>query len=655
MQSRTTLLIFITILSISLQFPPFTTAQFCMNDLGNYTTNSTYRITLNSLFSSLTSAAFQNLSAAATTDTVTVISLCRGDISPSDCRACITNSTRQILNHCPNQKEAIGFYETCSLRFSNRSISGVMETQPTVHMANEENVTDVERFDTAVQTLLRRLRSRAAAGNSTRKFATGNESAGFETIYGLVECSPDVTEMECSDCVVAAVRDIPFCCGGKLGARVLKPSCSFRYENYRFYQPTMDESESGEPFAPSPPSRSTSNVKRGNNRRAVIIIVVSIATVLLAFVIFIIVYLRVERTSRKIRTIDEISSVESLHLDFETIRVSTDGFLEQNKLGEGGFGSVYKGRLGDGQCIAVKRLSSHSKQGDVEFKNEVLVMAKLHHRNLVKLIGFCLQRNERLLIYEYVPNASLDQFLFDRTKSVDLDWETRSKIIGGIAKGLLYLHEDSRHPIIHRDLKASNVLLDAEMNPKISDFGLARLFILDQTHSNTSKVVGTFGYMAPEYAMHGQFSFKSDVFSFGVLILEIVSGRRNSCFNEEDLLSYAWINWQAGTASNIIDPNLRNGSLSEMIRCIHIGLLCVQEAMAERPSMASILFMLSSYSSSLPLPSKPSIFIHSTTETTMSFSSPNSRQTRNYPVEDSVTEPFTPSRNELTVSEMFPR
>ncbi|XP_065878499.1 cysteine-rich receptor-like protein kinase 44 [Euphorbia lathyris] len=644
-------LLFFIFFSNFLHLPTLISAQFCMNNLGNYTANSTYRANLNTLFSSLNSNTsitygFYNLSAGQTSDDkVTAISLCRGDISPEDCRGCIRNSTTEILEACPNQKEAIGFYETCSVRFSNRSISGLMETQPTVHMANEENVTDVNQFNPALQTLLSRLRSRAAAGNSTRKFATGNESAGFETIYGLVQCSPDITEQDCSDCVVAAVRDIPFCCAGKLGARVLKPSCNFRYENYRFYQPTPDEAQSVQPFTPDPAM--APNLTKGKNRRTIIIVVVSIASVLLALVICTIVYLRVERTSKKVRTMDEISSVESFNLDFETIRLSTDDFLEENKLGEGGFGSVYKGTLGDGECIAVKRLSSHSKQGDVEFKNEVLVMAKLHHRNLVKLLGFCLKGNERLLIYEFVPNASLDQTLFDRTKSANLDWDKRSKIIGGIAKGLLYLHEDSRHPIIHRDLKASNILLDAEMNPKISDFGLARLFILDQTHSNTSRVVGTFGYMAPEYAMHGQFSFKSDVFSFGVLVLEIVSGRRNTCFSyEEDLLTYAWQNWKAGTPSNIIDQNLRNGSTSDMMRCMHIGLLCVQEAISERPSMASILFMLSSYSCTLPLPSKPSIFIHSNTGSIVSYS-------RHINV--SEAQALTPSRNELSVSEMSPR
>ncbi|KAL2943966.1 G-type lectin S-receptor-like serine/threonine-protein kinase SD1-1 [Bienertia sinuspersici] len=214
--------------------------------------------------------------------------------------------------------------------------------------------------------------------------------------------------------------------------------------------------------------------------------------------------------------------------DFAEINKATQNFSIENKLGEGGFGLVYKGTLSDGQEIAVKRLSKHSKQGINEFKNEVSCIAKLQHRNLVKLLGCSIQGEEKMLIYEYMPNKN-------RVKRGELDWATRFNIINGIGRGLSYLHHDSRLRIIHRDLKASNVLLDHCLNPKISDFGMARIFGGEETdHANTNRVVGTYGYMALEYVIDGIFSLKSDVFSFGVLVLEIISGEKNRGFNHPD-------------------------------------------------------------------------------------------------------------------------
>ncbi|XLS68782.1 hypothetical protein HN51_019805 [Arachis hypogaea] len=220
--------------------------------------------------------------------------------------------------------------------------------------------------------------------------------------------------------------------------------------------------------------------------------------------------------------------------DMSTISSATNNFSADNILGKGGFGSVYKGVLKDGKEIAVKRLLQNSSQGIQEFKNEVMHIAKLQHRNLVKLLGCCIYAEERLLVYEFMPNKSLDYFIFDEKKSMLLDWTRRFDIINGIARGLLYLHQDSRHRIVHRDLKAANVLLDGEMNPKISDFGLARSFGGNETKANTRHVVGTYGYLSPEYIIDGVYSIKSDVFSFGVLVLEIVSGSRNRGFIHQD-------------------------------------------------------------------------------------------------------------------------
>ncbi|CAK8561788.1 unnamed protein product [Lathyrus sativus] len=220
--------------------------------------------------------------------------------------------------------------------------------------------------------------------------------------------------------------------------------------------------------------------------------------------------------------------------NYASISEATMDFSSENKLGQGGYGPVYKGILPTGQEIAVKRLSKNSGQGIVEFKNELVLISELQHTNLVQLIGCCIHEEERILIYEYMPNKSLDFYLFDSTKRKLLDWKKRLNIIEGISQGLLYLHKYSRLKIIHRDLKASNILLDENMNPKISDFGMARMFTQQESIVNTNRIVGTYGYMSPEYAMEGICSTKSDIYSFGVLLLEIVCGRKNNSFYDID-------------------------------------------------------------------------------------------------------------------------
>ncbi|CAL8992192.1 unnamed protein product [Prunus brigantina] len=451
------------------------------------------------------------------------------------------------------------------VRYSYNLIFGIEQTDPLKYVPSPNFPKNPEQFALVLTPLLDILSDRAASGNSLKNFAAGHATVpGGETIYALAQCTPDIDKQNCSSCLKQSVTEIPICCGGRNGGRVLKPSCNLRYENNSFFESKDDSSVD----IPAP--------KEDENS-------------------------------------EDVSLVESLQYDFETIRSATDDFSDANKLGQGGFGAVYKGRLANGTYIAVKRLSKNSEQGDREFKTEVTLVAQLQHRNLVRLLGFCLKAGERILIYEYVPNTSLNHFIFDPIDQAHLDWETRYKIIGGIARGLLYLHEDSRLRIIHRDLKPSNILLDEDMNPKIADFGMARLFMMDQTQGDTNTIVGTYGYMAPEYLIYGRFSVKSDVFSFGVLVLEILSGKRISSFqngeNEEDLLSYAWRNWRDDTVANIMDPKLTTGLGIEMMRCIHIALLCVQENVASRPSMASVVSMLNSHSVTLSLPSRPAYYL----------------------------------------------
>ncbi|KAM3749507.1 hypothetical protein ACB098_05G190700 [Castanea mollissima] len=307
-------------------------------------------------------------------------------------------------------------------------------------------------------------------------------------------------------------------------------------------------------------------------------------------------------------------------LDLRIIIAATDNFSITNKLGQGGFGPVYKGLLQNGMEIAVKRLSKCSGQGIEQFKTEVALIAKLQHRNLVRILGCCIHKDEKMLIYEYLPNKSLDSFIFDETKKSCLDWGKRFEIICGIARGILYLHQDSRLRVIHRDLKASNVLLDNALNPKISDFGMARIVGGDQIEVNTNCVVGTYGYMSPEYAMQGLFSIKSDVYSFGVLLLEIITGKRNSTYDHDgpssNLIGHVWDIWREDNAIKMVDQSLVETYLgNEILRCIQIGLLCVQEHATDRPTMSTVVFMLGN-DTPLPSPKQPAFIVKGTNKLT---------------------------------------
>nr|GMC88019.1 putative receptor-like protein kinase At4g00960 [Ipomoea batatas] len=386
----------------------------------NYTQNSIYHTNLNTVLSSLSSNlnqyGFSNASVGENPDRVSAVALCRGDVEPDICRSCVKDACRKTAQWCPNQTEALGGYDECMIYYSNVSTLGSWTRFPEIFLRNVENSSSTEEFNKDLQELLESLRDRAANGFPLRKFAAGNTSGpAFQTIYGAVQCSPELSAQACSDCLVCAFADLARCdqCTARKGGGVVRPSCNFRFKTQRFFNYT------------SPPP-----------------------------------------------VVDDISTMESLEYNFGAIKTATNYFSDSNKLGQGGFGPVYKGELPNGQQIAVKRLSVNSRQGDLEFKNE------------------------------------------------------------------------------------------------------------------------------------------------------------------------AWTQWREGTAMNLVDPILKGksgagSSVGEMMRCIHLALLCVQENVGERPTMSTVVLMLSGFSMSLPVPSAPAFFMHSTIspEAAAAYS----------------------SQNEASITELYPR
>ncbi|KAG2688169.1 hypothetical protein I3760_09G082300 [Carya illinoinensis] len=570
--------------------PPYSS---CPNTSADYIDGSPFKNNLDELLISLSSKAssskFYNTSTGNDTDRVYGVHMCLDYVTNENCGKCIATATKDILKLCPYTREAVVWEELCQLRYSNQNFFGQVNLTGNKHQYNPMNLSQPLQFKyrSVVKETLNNLTTEAAAFNLSAKlrYATGEVDFEDKTIYALVQCTRDLSGDGCNSCLERAIADHAW------RWYFLLPAClvlrTKRLGNVRCLSPSL----------------------------------------LYKF------YIQFYKTQ------------DFPYIKLSSIQAATDNFSDSNKLGEGGFGPVYKGLLSDGKEVAVKRLSFGSEQGSEEFINEVLLIMKLQRKNLVKLLGFCVEGDERLLVYEFMPNNSLDVFLFDPEKRSQLDWKTYGNIIVGIAKGLLYLHEDSRLKIIHRDLKPSNVLLDHEMVAKISDFGMARIFVENQNTANTRRVVGTYGYMAPEYAMEGLFSVKSDVFSFGVILLEIISGKKNSSFYLTEyahtLLAYAWRLWNEGKEMKFVEPVLMESCLTtqQIKKCMHIGLLCVQEDPADRPTMSSVVVLLGDESIlPLPKPKQPALAMGR--------------------IVQQIADPFpvtNPSVNGLTVSSLSPR
>ncbi|KAJ4905723.1 putative cysteine-rich receptor-like protein kinase 39 [Raphanus sativus] len=582
---------------------------------GSLASNSSYAQNRRNLFSTLTikvltSGGFYNASLGQNPNKVYALGLCARGFMPKACLSCLERMTLETQRDCPTIMDSFIWGSddedrvSCLLRSSNHSF-GNLELSPPVtgispdHIGPSINMTLFrQQWEYTVNMTLEAATKPDTSSVHNYYSAVKAEFTAFPNVYMLAQCTPDITSQDCKQCLEVCLKYFREQFPGRTGGMVSRPSCLFRWDLFSFHGVFDNVTRVLALPRPQPQEKGSSIPdKKGRSLHWGIITIIVVFTFfnLLVFIGFYKVKAwKIELNNGINVGCAEYSDSDSqlmLRFNLDIILLATADFSSENKLGQGGFGTVYKGTLLNGKEIAVKRLT-RGAGGDIEFRNEVLLLTRLQHKNLVKLLGFCNEGDEEILVYEFLSHSSLDRFIFDEEKRSLLTWEVRFKIIEGIARGLVYLHEDSQLKIIHRDLKASNILLDAEMNPKVADFGTARLFETDETQAETKRIAGTRGYMAPEYLNHGQISAKSDVYSFGIVLLEMISGHRNNSFEREGIAAFAWKRWTEGRPEVIIDPILT-------------GLLCVQENPTNRPTMSSVMVWFGSETINIPLPKAP--------------------------------------------------
>ncbi|XP_044949993.1 cysteine-rich receptor-like protein kinase 10 [Hordeum vulgare subsp. vulgare] len=570
--------------------------------LGN--SSSSFRANVLTLLKALPQAAAPTGFASLSDAGAFVRGLCHADSTPSDCLANLQDAVRYFGDVCPLSQSAAAWYDKCWITYANTNASISYEVLLSEVVCDSNSMSngsatamfhELDSYDRTLNELMKRLVAQATNGSTM--FAAGEAvyapSDQNGTLYSAVQCMRDLSAGQCYQCLellVPVLQTYPSCRHDEY-KMAQNFNCRLRVQVHTYHDLALG---------------------KRRLQHAILLVAISVG----ALFVLVVVLACVRRHRRRIRAKKEQQDNAGEGMNYirlQVLRAATSNFSISNKLGEGGFGEVFKGELQNGMEIAVKRLSSNSTQGFAELKNELVLANRLKHKNLVPLLGVCLQ--EKLVVYEYMPNGSLHTSLFNSEKAHQLDWTKRKTIICGIARGLLYLHEESRLKVIHRDLKPSNVLLDVEMNPKISDFGLSRAFGENQSMVTTRRPVGTLGYMSPEYAYYGQVSSKSDMYSFGVMVLEIVTGRRSNRSLEVEhdsacryLPSYVWEKWRAGSMKEVVDPSLGGRyPESEVLNCVQIGLLCVQVNPSARPGASEVVLMLDGHSTSMTMqtPSRP--------------------------------------------------
>ncbi|KAK9113692.1 hypothetical protein Syun_020489 [Stephania yunnanensis] len=508
---------------------------------------------------------------------------CFKDLSSIDCRLCFAE-IRSVLPKCyPNIGGRI-FLDGCFGRYENYSFfDQAMDSKDSNVCSSGRKSSNPDKFNEVLKMVISNVSVEAQRSGG---FAVGSGSSSLVTVFALAQCWQDLDKRLCNACLQNAASSIMSCSPGVEG-RSLKAGCYMRYSTRVFWNLNQTAVHSS-----------------GKSNSLWIII----CSALGGFLLIVAVVIWIVKAYMRRTYCDSLQdlfgsglsaaiSQSNLNFKYNDLKRATKRFDASNKVGQGSCGAVFKGILHDGREVAVKRLVLNTRQWIDQFFNEVDLINRVRHKNLVKLLGCSADGPESLLVYEYYANKSLDLFIFDVNKAKLLDWQRRLEIIHGVAEGLSYLHEESEIRIIHRDIKASNVLLDDKFKPKITDFGLARSIAEDQTHLSTG-IAGTLGYMAPEYIVHGHLTEKADVYSFGMLTLEIVTGQRCSSVGTQPgqfFLSKIWSHYKAGTVDQIIDRSCyREESKDEILHVVNVALLCTQATAGYRPSMSKVVELLRS-------------------------------------------------------------
>ncbi|KAM7464837.1 hypothetical protein LguiB_012399 [Lonicera macranthoides] len=531
---------------------------------------------------------FATASQARNTNPVYGLAQCRDYLSTADCLACFDASVRQSRN-CSANTGARVIYDGCFLRYEGDTFYDETANPGSMGLCGNQAASQATAFATTVQGLLTDLVVATPRINGYFAATTRAAVGADLTVYAVAQCAQTVSSSGCLNCLSVARNNIQSC-PPDADARAVDAGCFLRYSNTSFF-----------------PANQTTNItpflgggRSSNKKKAIIGGLGGGGGFLLLILAFFLWYTLSKKPNDAIRgnTLGATELRGAHNYSYRDLKSATKNFSQEYKLGEGGFGEVFKGILKNGNVVAVKRITMSSSRANKEFESEVRLISNVHHRNLIRLLGCCSKSSKLFLVLEYMANGSLDKLLFGEKKGT-LNWKQRFNIIFGTARGLAYLHEQFHVTIIHRDIKSSNILLDNSFQPKIADFGLARLMPGDQSHVS-SKFAGTLGYTAPEYAIHGRLSEKVDTYSFGVVVLEIISGRRCTEIQDDPLSDYllenAWKLYENDMHLKLVDETLDPNEYTpeEAKKIIEIALMCTQSPVSLRPNMSDVVASLSS-------------------------------------------------------------